>query len=381
MKHITISDILRFISIFQFLLFSFFLIFYKRGNSLRNKLLAVFLLSKALCYIDFILFRFRVYFIDACPHVFLLGYHFDLLLGPALLLYTKSFLVPRLKLRAIDSLHLLPFISHIIYLSSKFHLHSAVFKRELLINNHIFSPLEYRLNESFIYLHFIIYAIIAIIILYKYRLKVKSFYSTIEKTRLIWLNIILFGFLLIWLLALSNTIYWWPLQWNLLVLSIFIYANLIVFWGLKQPELFGSAKDAAAIQKYIKSSLKEKDKDRYVNKIKNFMQTQKPYLDPNITLTSFANQLSISPHHLSQLINERFQCNFYDFINEHRIEEAKQLLTKPQSHRKVTVLEILYAVGFNSKSVFNTAFKKYVGMTPTRFRNRTQNKSTYNETF
>ena len=165
------------------------------------------------------------------------------------------------------------------------------------------------------------------------------------------------------------------------MLSIFIYANLIVFWGLQQPELFDSAKDAVAIQKYIKSSLKEKDKDRYVNKIKNFMQTQKPYLDPNITLTSFANQLSISPHHLSQLINERFQCNFYDFINEHRIEEAKQLLARPQSHRKVTVLEILYAVGFNSKSVFNTAFKKYVGMSPTRFRNRTQNNSTYNEPF
>jgi len=63
--------------------------------------------------------------------------------------------------------------------------------------------------------------------------------------------------------------------------------------------------------------------------------------------------------------------NFYDFINRYRILEAKQLLTNPKDP-KITVLEVLYEVGFNSKSSFNTLFKKYTGLTPTEFRKKQQ---------
>ena len=61
--------------------------------------------------------------------------------------------------------------------------------------------------------------------------------------------------------------------------------------------------------------------------------------------------------------------HFYDLINRYRIEEAARLLTDPEDE-KITILEVLYQVGFNSKSSFNTLFKKYMGMTPTEFRNR-----------
>ena len=66
---------------------------------------------------------------------------------------------------------------------------------------------------------------------------------------------------------------------------------------------------------------------------------------------------------------EILQQNFFDFINRYRIEEATRLLTNPED-KKITILEVLYKVGFNSKSSFNTLFKKYTGITPTEFRNK-----------
>ena len=88
-----------------------------------------------------------------------------------------------------------------------------------------------------------------------------------------------------------------------------------------------------------------------------------------LTLDQLAGQLSMKAKLLSQVINEVLGQNFFDFINRYRIQEARRLLTNPVDP-KVTVLEILYEVGFNSKSSFNTLFKKYTGLTPTEFRRR-----------
>ncbi len=99
------------------------------------------------------------------------------------------------------------------------------------------------------------------------------------------------------------------------------------------------------------------------------MQTKKPYLEPELTLEQLASRLSLKPRVLSQAINEILEQNFYDFINRHRIEEASRLLTNPKDE-KITVQEVFYEVGFNSKSSFNTLFKKYTGLTPTAFRKK-----------
>lgn len=70
------------------------------------------------------------------------------------------------------------------------------------------------------------------------------------------------------------------------------------------------------------------------------------------------------------MINEGLNQNFYDFINYHRVKESERLLREPDSDFK-TVLEVLFEVGFNSKSSFNTAFKKINGVTPTQFKKQT----------
>jgi AraC-like DNA-binding protein len=97
------------------------------------------------------------------------------------------------------------------------------------------------------------------------------------------------------------------------------------------------------------------------------MQDEKPFLEPELTLQQLAARLSLKPKMLSLVINEKLGRNFFDFINHYRIEEAKRMLTNPED-KKITILEVLYEVGFNSKSSFNTLFKKYTGLTPSAFK-------------
>ncbi|WP_159949816.1 helix-turn-helix domain-containing protein [Polaribacter septentrionalilitoris] len=97
------------------------------------------------------------------------------------------------------------------------------------------------------------------------------------------------------------------------------------------------------------------------------MSKNKPYLNPSLSIRNLAAELNMNSRELSVLINQNLNQHFFDFVNEYRIEEAKSILKNPVK-KEFTVLEILYEVGFNSKSSFNTAFKKHTGTTPTQFR-------------
>lgn len=103
--------------------------------------------------------------------------------------------------------------------------------------------------------------------------------------------------------------------------------------------------------------------------LREAMQKEHMYLNPNLTLTELSKKLKIHSNYLSRLINEKFGMSYSDYVNRYRIQEAKKLLSDP-SRKNQTVLEILYEVGFYSKSVFNTAFKKFTGETPSGFRKK-----------
>ncbi|MFO7890824.1 MAG: two-component regulator propeller domain-containing protein [bacterium] len=122
------------------------------------------------------------------------------------------------------------------------------------------------------------------------------------------------------------------------------------------------------IIKYKSSSLSSEQKEEYLQKIKTALEQEEFYKEENVSLEKLANILSLPPHHISQVINERMEKNFNDLINYYRIEEAKRILKDLSRER--TILEIAFDVGFNSKTSFNRAFKKYTSMTPSQFRNR-----------
>jgi YesN/AraC family two-component response regulator len=97
------------------------------------------------------------------------------------------------------------------------------------------------------------------------------------------------------------------------------------------------------------------------------MEKEKPYLNPTLTLFDLSEKTSIPVRSLSEVINNSLNQNFYDFVNSFRIKESQHLLSDAATQSK-TILEILYEVGFNTKSSFNQAFKKYTGTTPTQFK-------------
>jgi ligand-binding sensor domain-containing protein/AraC-like DNA-binding protein len=118
--------------------------------------------------------------------------------------------------------------------------------------------------------------------------------------------------------------------------------------------------------RYKNSTLDPQKAEAYLAKLLHLMENETLYRDETITLNTLAETLSIPPRYLSQLVNERLEKNFRDFLNSFRIEEAKVLMGKPELNR--SLLEISMDVGFNSKEVFNRAFKKNTGMTPSQYR-------------
>jgi AraC-like DNA-binding protein len=146
-------------------------------------------------------------------------------------------------------------------------------------------------------------------------------------------------------------------------LVVFLFINTLMFFLLFKPDVY------YVIAKYKNNKLTQADKLEYLQKLNIYMETQKPYLNPEITLESLANDISINPRTLSQIINETCKKNFKSYILEYRIRESMQILADAK-YRNLTILEILYQVGFNSKSAFNNQFKLFTSLTPIEYRSK-----------
>ena len=119
--------------------------------------------------------------------------------------------------------------------------------------------------------------------------------------------------------------------------------------------------------KYAKSGLDKYQIDDYKKELLHLMEVRQVFLDPEITLPKLAAMVNCSVNHLSQAVNSGFNMSFFDFLNSYRIEEAKKILVNQNSLAQ-SVLDVSFAVGFNSNSAFYAAFKKSTGQTPAQFR-------------
>lgn len=98
-------------------------------------------------------------------------------------------------------------------------------------------------------------------------------------------------------------------------------------------------------------------------KLSAYVETERPYLDPELNLRQLAENVGMPANQLSQLLNEGFDQNYSTFINSFRVNAFKEKLKDPSNHH-LTLLGLAYDSGFNSKTVFNTYFKKITGQTP-----------------
>ncbi len=118
--------------------------------------------------------------------------------------------------------------------------------------------------------------------------------------------------------------------------------------------------------KYEKSSLREDQAQEYYEKLISHVKVEKPFLESKFTLPQLADQLELNPNYISQVINEKLNQNFYDFVNKYRIEEFKRRL-KIKTASNYTLLAHGLESGFSSKSSFYEVFKKFTGQTPSEY--------------
>ena len=134
---------------------------------------------------------------------------------------------------------------------------------------------------------------------------------------------------------------------------------------LPVPEALPVELDDRQAEKYSRSRLRDDSAQYYLGKLEALMTAESLFLEGELSLKSLAERVKLSPHHLSQVLNEKLNKSFYDYVNEQRVNHARQLLLKEPP---ATITDIAFNSGFNSKNSFYNAFKRHSGMSPSEFR-------------
>jgi len=367
-------EIAAFIGIFLVFLLALFLLTVKTKHRLANWLLAFFLFTNAVDAFKFLMRDFPVNFINLEAFRWSINY-----LVPALFyLYVLSVCFSKFRLKPKHLLHIIPFVAFNLYMMLGIYLEDRAGKVSFINAMNQTSTMQffYFLFEVL----FQVYFIASFLVIRKSKTvylenytnpnistlnalsKITILYYVLHFLVLIrWLVTFLFGFgeLRQWIVILDGFAFFFCTCWYLFV-------------ALNKPEFFRGVNAQLKpigdlVPKPKSDPIIDDEKNKQIESLKDFMMKNEPYLDSSLTIQDLAAQLKMPVKDLSVLINLYMNKHFFDFINEYRIEKAKEILKDPLQ-KELTILEILYQIGFNSKSSFSTSFKKYTGTTPTDFR-------------
>jgi len=336
------------------------------GNQTANRILAALTLTISIVVSGAVLLTSNYVFVF--PHLSRIHQPFVFLAGPLLFLYIRELTSREKRFEKKDFLHFIPFVVCLIYLLP-YYLQSRTAKIKVLSLEYIQESFGqwYYIRSALFITQLLVYLILIALIIIKYSRKAKERNSARDRAVLFEVRFFVIAATVLWVGAilryvtnLSGT--------NLLVplgASLLIYA--LGYLKMRRPEPAAIEDEQPSAKKYEKSTLTPERSERYLDKLLNFMEKEKPFTDGDLTIQKLAEKLSIPAPHLSQTINERLGQTFSDFINSYRVEEAKRKLLDP-ALKHLSVLGIAEEVGFNSKSSFNSVFKKYTNMTPSEFR-------------
>ena len=376
MDKINLLIIVNIISLFISLFLAFFLITLKTKYKTSNCLFAVFLLLNAID-ISEPLFNMLT---DGPSNLGMFRTTFAFLQIPVFYLYIISVCYSDFKLKPKYLLHLLPFLIVNLVLLPRFYTVDAASKMSFIQNRQ--NMIEFQFIHILIHLQVIIYIITVFRVLRKSKKLYLENYAGKSINSYNWLFQFTIVLTILYTVALLKNIfkfsdYPYISEWikiGLWVSSLFIFCWYL-FKALNNPGLFRNVDSKLKLVSELvseeKSNEQSAEHEREYNEellnLKKYMVERKPYLNSSLTIQDVSNETEIPVRDLSLLINHQLGQHFYDFVNTYRIESAMNIL-KDNTKSKVTILEILYEVGFNSKSSFNTAFKKHTGNTPTFYR-------------
>lgn len=230
----------------------------------------------------------------------------------------------------------------------------------------------------------IAYLILCLFLISKTVLKLKNDFSNTDIEFLSWLKRFTIIYLVLIVidvirLGLSIKIGWDLGEGEIITnLLIAVLIQYYIFQVIKNPErVFYSlyeSKKVKSIAVINEKHLKKLD-NGFSKKLSTFMETEKPFLNPELKCHELAAMLSVTPHYLSKIINQDFNVNFYNFINKYRVEEFKEKVLKDEN-KNLTLSAVAQNVGFNSKSSFNRIFKSITLITPTQYLKQNINRET-----
>lgn len=351
-----------------------FLLLTKRNKSSADLILGSWLLIIGMNLLTHYLFLTHQY--TKYPSSVFLGFTLPLLYGPFLYLYVKKQTSPKdFSLKQL--LHFLPFLfCNLLFFS----FYTASFNERLNIFNHEGREFHYEMIFRLyaIYISGIVYVTYSFFILYRFRKNIVQQFSNTEKINFNWLLYLIIWIGLIWILVLFNE------NANIIYGAVAIFIMWLGYFGIKQVQVFNQPNSFFTIaetpeeeevstvvkdseeKKYQKSGLTKESIDDIHKRLLIVLSEDKPFVNPNLTLNELAELLKVHPNYLSQVINSKESKNFYELINEKRIEEFLRKIAEPNS-KQYTFLAIAFECGFNSKTSFNRNFKRYTGVTPTEY--------------
>ncbi len=302
---------------------------------------------------------------------FLISEPFIFLLGPLFYFYVRNLVNSSLKIKINDIVHVIPFFLFFTSFIPVYLYGQGTLYYNFLYNNSLVLTIILWLC---VISQFIYYLVKVGRLTHLHQNLVEGEYSGTEELDISWIRIFLwvclevlvFMFVVLVLLIHKGKFENFRLSVSL-IFSIAIF--FISYKGLKQRVISENGKkshtDLESEEQNDKNS--EKMESLKVELLK-YMEKNKPYLNPDLTLTGLAKDFGISRNNLSYLINNTLEDSFYNFINSYRIEEFKKLVNAP-SGKSLTLIALAYEAGFNSKSSFNNIFKKITGLTPSEYRN------------
>jgi len=304
-----------------------------------------------------------------------------LLHGPFLFIYASRLISRKQKFNKKNLLHLIPFLAFNLYLFGvSFFPDTAHELRMEHVHSDIHPPLLFVFFLILTTLSGPFYFVLTLKQFKKHDINIFNNFSSTEEINLEWLRKLVTIFGIAWTILIIITVIHHVFNYfsmvfctDSLFLALSLFVILIGYFGLKQKVIFeNDLKEEQSLiteekTKYSSSTLKEDEAGKYAKQLSEFMIIEKPYIDPGLTLPHLASQIHITSHHLSQIINEKFDQNFFEYINHFRVEEVKARIKNPK-FESFSLLAIAFDSGFNSKSAFNRIFKKITQQTPSQYK-------------
>lgn len=357
-------EIFSIISMSLYFLLGSFLVSDKAARKKGFTWIGLFFLFLGLNSLDATFSFNGVYF--SHPYLMLWEEPFILLYGPLIYFFGKSLQSPQFQFKSGYLLHFVPFIGLEI-LVIIFHANFDRTTKVEVLTTITNSQLSVVTMAGFlpVFFHFFVYAVVAKRGLLRHQDELKKIHSSLE---VMWSKEIINLLLIVFIVSLlssafrltSSTVVQISALLIVLATSILIAARIILK-ALRQP-IFREETIREQVFKLTDGEI-----NRLIPKIEQLLTKEKLYTNPKLTLKGLADTLGESERSVSYVINSDLAENFYDYINQHRIEAAKKILID-HNDANITILEVMYQVGFNSKSSFNTQFKEKTGYTPSAYK-------------